>query len=61
MNFPEKTICHNFPLRWNYLAQLVVPFDLTKEDADRLCAFIRSLSATDKDNRKDEKDEVSSN
>ena len=34
-----------FPLRPGYMAQLIIPRDLTTADADRLCAFIRSLVA----------------
>lgn len=33
-----------FPLRANYLAQVVIPRDLTREEADRLCAFIQALA-----------------
>jgi hypothetical protein len=38
-------ICYNFPLRPGYLAQAVLPRDLTKEEAARLCAFLMSLAA----------------
>ena len=38
------TICHQFPLRPEYLAQVVVPSDLTREEAERLCAFLQSLA-----------------
>lgn len=33
-----------FPLRPNYLAQVVIPRDLTKDEATRLCAFIQALA-----------------
>lgn len=33
-----------FPLRPNYLAQVVIPRDMTKEEAQRLCAFIMALA-----------------
>lgn len=33
-----------FPLRPNYLAQVVIPRDMTKEEAQRLCAFIQALA-----------------
>ena len=33
-----------FPLRPNYLAQVVIPRDLTKDEAERLCAFIKALA-----------------
>lgn len=32
-----------FPLRPGYNAQIVIPADMTKEEADRLCAFVRAL------------------
>lgn len=32
-----------FPLRPGYNAQIVVPINMTKEEADRLCAFVMSL------------------
>lgn len=32
-----------FPLRHGYVAQVVVPRDLTKVEADRLCSFVQSL------------------
>ena len=38
------SICHQFPLRANYLAQVVLPLNLSKAEADRLCAFVMSLS-----------------
>lgn len=33
-----------FPMRERYLAQLVVPDDMTKDEADRLCAFVMSIA-----------------
>lgn len=33
-----------FPLRPNYLAQVVIPRDMTKDEANRLCAFIQALA-----------------
>jgi len=33
-----------FPLRPAFLAQVVVPRDMTKDEARRLCAFIASLA-----------------
>jgi len=33
-----------FPLRPNYLAQVVIPRDMTNDEAERLCAFIRALA-----------------
>ena len=34
-----------FPIRPKYLAQIVVPRDMTKQEADRLCAFVMSVAA----------------
>lgn len=34
-----------FPLRPKYLAQICIPRDMTKEEAERLCAFVRSLAS----------------
>jgi len=38
--------CYDFPMRPGYLAQVVLPRDLTKEEAARLCAFVMSLAAS---------------
>lgn len=38
--------CYEYPLRhWPnlWMAQVVLPLDLTKEEAERLCAFIMTL------------------
>lgn len=35
-----------FPVRPNFMAQLVIPRDMTKAEADRLCAFVMSLAAS---------------
>lgn len=32
-----------FPLRSSFIAQVVIPRDLTKEEAKRLCAFVEAL------------------
>jgi len=34
-----------YPLRPGYLAQIIVPLDMTKDEAARLCAFISTLAA----------------
>jgi hypothetical protein len=39
-----KVLCHQFPLRTNYLVQVVIPADMTKEEAARLVAFVMSLT-----------------
>ena len=36
-------ICYNFPLRSDFMAQLVLPQDLTEKEAKRLAAFIATL------------------
>jgi len=35
--------CYEYPLRPDFVAQLVIPRELTERDARRLCAFIQSL------------------
>lgn len=40
----EQSLAIPFPLRPNFLAQLVIPRDLTKEEAKRLGAFIDALA-----------------
>jgi hypothetical protein len=37
-------MAYPFPLRPGYLAQIVVPRDMSKAEADRLCAFVLSLA-----------------
>jgi len=36
-------LCYDYPLRPNYIAQLVVPRDMTTAEAERLCKFINAL------------------
>lgn len=33
-----------FPLRPNYKVQIVIPSDMTKDEADRLCKFVMSIA-----------------
>lgn len=40
----EANLVLPFPLRPNYLAQIVIPRDMTKDEAQRLCAFIQALA-----------------
>jgi len=40
-------LCLDYPLRRDFLAQLVVPQDLTELEARRLCAFIATLPIPD--------------
>ena len=40
----EANLVMPFPLRADYLAQIVIPRDLKKDEADRLCAFIQALA-----------------
>lgn len=40
----ESNLVLPFPLRADYLAQIVIPRDLKKDEADRLCAFIQALA-----------------
>lgn len=39
----RQTLVYPFPLG-GYMAQLVIPRDLTQAEAERLCEFIRSLA-----------------
>lgn len=40
-------LCLPFPIRGRTLAQIVVPRDMTRAEAERLCAFVMSLAAVD--------------
>jgi hypothetical protein len=40
---PPPTLGYAFPLRDTFNASLILPTDLTDEEADRLAAFIKSL------------------
>ena len=40
----SKPLVLDYPLRSNYMAQIVIPPDLTTEEALRLCAFIDALA-----------------
>jgi len=42
---PSPSLVMNYPLRDNFMAQVVLPRNLTTEEARRLCAFIRTLAA----------------
>lgn len=44
----ETNLVLPFPLRTDYLAQIVVPIDLSADEADRLCAFIKTLARAPK-------------
>lgn len=37
-------MCYDFPLRPTFLAQAVLPRDMTSQEAARLCAFIMALA-----------------
>lgn len=39
----ETALAMPFPLRPNFMAQVVIPRDITLEEVDRLCAFIKTL------------------
>jgi hypothetical protein len=43
----EGRICHEFPLREKFLAQAVLPRDLTAFEAAKLCAFVMTLVQPD--------------
>lgn len=40
----DTSLMMPFPLRPTFLAQLIIPRDLTKDEAARLCAFIQALA-----------------
>ncbi len=40
----ESSLALPFPLRPGFLAQVVIPRDLSKDEATRLCAFIQALA-----------------
>jgi hypothetical protein len=50
---PPLQLVMPYPLRKDYLAQVVVPRTLTREEAQRLCAFVQSLVQPSED-RNDE-------
>lgn len=41
---PVPSIANDYPLRPDYMAQIVVPRDMTEREAERLCEFIKSLA-----------------
>lgn len=41
---PIPTLCLDFPLRPDFLAQLVIPREMYEYEAKRLCAFIMTLA-----------------
>lgn len=43
----EANLALPFPLRPGYLAQVVIPRDMTKAEAIRLCAFIQTLAVAE--------------
>lgn len=42
------SLCLPFPLRPGFLAQIVIPRDMTEAEANRLCEFVHSLAAASK-------------
>lgn len=38
------SVCNDYPLRPDYLAQVVVPQDMTEREAERLCEFIKAMA-----------------
>jgi hypothetical protein len=39
-----KAITFDYPLRSDYVAQLVLPRDLSAEEAEKLCAFVQLMA-----------------
>ncbi len=45
---PPQTLALPFPMRGGaYIAQIVIPRDMTAAEANRLCAFIKTLVCAD--------------
>lgn len=42
--FTETSLMMPFPLRPSFLAQIIIPRNLTKDEASRLCNFIQALA-----------------
>lgn len=41
----QKSLCYDFPLRPDYDAQLVIPRNLSMQEAERLAEFLKSIAA----------------
>jgi hypothetical protein len=41
---PVPTLCLDFPLRSDFLVQIVIPREMYEYEAKRLCAFIMTLA-----------------
>jgi hypothetical protein len=39
----SKSIPYSYPLRENFMAQFVLPVDLTEQEAKKISAFLRTL------------------
>ena len=42
----RQTLVYPYQMDGRYMAQLIIPRDMSVNEADRLCAFIRSLAVT---------------
>ena len=40
----NEHICLPFPIRPDFLAQIVAPINMTKDEANRLCVFVMCLA-----------------
>lgn len=40
----KTALCMPFPIRSHFMAQIVVPRDMTAAEAERLCVFVRTLA-----------------
>jgi hypothetical protein len=40
----DTSLCLPFPIRHGVLGQIVVPRDLTQQEADRLCSFVMQFA-----------------
>lgn len=42
--YESKRLCNDFPMRPDFLAQVVIPRDMTKAEAQRLANFVLALA-----------------
>lgn len=46
-------LCNDFPIRPDFMAQVVIPRDMTMTEAKRLCAFIMAMGLPDSASERD--------
>jgi len=45
--YKPASLALDYPIRKDFLAQVIVPRDLTVEEAQRLCEFVKTLASPD--------------